>query len=287
MTRTATREDMPTPTITSLHENNHFSAGEGMAPESIVRAVVIAPTFNNAGTVGSILREILALGLSVIVVNDGSTDGTAEVLRGIGGVTVITHAENLGKAAALRSGFEAAILAGFTHAVTIDTDGQHDPAEIPVLLEAARRSTLALIVGCRDVKASGYPVRSRAGRYAANLLVRMESGVRVEDSQCGFRVYPLGLIRAVPCSAGRYAFETEIITRAGWAGCEVVQAPVTCRYLPEGTRVSHFRPWVDTFRGLAMHFYLAARAISPFGAHPRWPGARPGGGGRRSSPGER
>lgn len=246
-----------------------------------MRPVVIAPTFNNSGTVGLILREIVAQGLPVIVVNDGSTDATADVLGEISGMTEIAHAENLGKAAALRTGFEAATLAGFTHAVTIDTDGQHDPAEIAGLLEAARRAPLALIVGSRDVKAKGYPARSLAGRYASNLLVQVESGVRVDDSQCGFRVYPLGLIQAVKCCAGRYAFETEFITRAGWAGCEVVQVPVTCRYLPVGRRVSHFRPWVDTFRGLAMHFFLAARAICPFGAHPRWPGGRLRGGDRR------
>ena len=243
-----------------------------------VRPVVVAPTYNNAGTLGSILARIEAL-LPIIVVNDGSTDDTAALLASSSAsarqieARVITHARNCGKAAALRSGFAAAIAAGFTHAVTIDTDGQLDPEEIPRLLEAARREPTALIVGLRDEQAQDYPARSRIGRRVSNLLVRLESGVRVDDSQCGFRVYPLGLIASVRCRVGHYGFETEIITRAGWSGCRVVQVPVSCRYLPPARRVSHFRPWLDSFRAVFMHKFLLARALCPWPRHPRWPAA--------------
>jgi uncharacterized protein (DUF2062 family) len=241
------------------------------------RPVVIAPTYNNARTLPDILARVAALGLPIIVVNDGSTDGTAKWLSG--GVpetirpslTVITHPRNRGKAAALNTGFTDAIAAGFTHAITIDTDGQLDPEEIPALLDAARAHPEALIVGRRDDRINGYPTRSRMGRRVSNLLVRLESGVRVDDSQCGFRVYPLGLIAAVRCGVGHYGFETEVITRAGWAGCAIEQVPVTCRYLPEGQRVSHFRPTLDTLRGARMHLFLLARALFPFPRHPRWP----------------
>jgi uncharacterized protein (DUF2062 family) len=233
--------------------------------------VVIAPTYNNASTLGDILARTARLGLPIIVVNDGSTDGTAELLAGDRSLTALTHPRNRGKAAALNTGFAAAIDAGFTHAITIDTDGQLDPEEIPALLDAARRHPEALIVGRRKDRIDGYPTRSRMGRRVSNLLVRLESGVRVDDSQCGFRVYPLGLIAAVNCSVGHYGFETEVITRAGWARCAVEQAPVTCRYLPSGQRVSHFRPCLDTLRGARMHLFLLARALFPFPRHPRWP----------------
>ncbi len=241
------------------------------------RPVVIAPTYNNARTLPDILGRVAALGLPIIVVNDGSTDGTANSLasaipqRSNASLTVITHPRNRGKAAALNTGFAAAIAAGFTHAITIDTDGQLDPEEIPALLDAARAHPQALIVGRRDDLIDGYPARSRIGRRVSNLLVRLESGVWVDDSQCGFRVYPLGLIAAVRCSVGHYGFETEVITRAGWAGCAIEQVPVTCRYLPAGQRVSHFRPWMDSLRGARMHLFLLARAFFPFPRHPRWP----------------
>ena len=240
-----------------------------------LRPVVVAPTYNNAGTLGDILSRIAALGLPIIVVNDGSTDGTEKLLAGDRSLTVITHPRNRGKAAALNTGFAAAIDTGFTHAITIDTDGQLDPEEIPTLLDAARRHPEALIVGRRKDRIDGYPTRSRMGRRVSNLMVRLESGLHVDDSQCGFRVYPLGLIAAVKCSVGHYGFETEVITRAGWVGCAVEQVPVTCRYLSSDQRVSHFRPCIDTLRGARMHLFLLGRALFPFPRHARWPDSAP------------
>src|SRR2546423_11163524 len=171
-------------------------------------AAVVAATFDNAGTLRDIITRVAQLGLPVFVVNDGSADGTGEVLaemrRGLPAMHVVTHERNCGKAAALRTGFALARAAGHTHAVTIDTDGQLDPDEIPRLLDAARSQQHALILGTRDETAADYPARSRTGRRVSNLLVRLESGLRVSDSQCGFRVYPLGMLEVARCSADRY-----------------------------------------------------------------------------------
>lgn len=245
-----------------------------------ISPVVVAPTYNNATTVVQVLDGARRLGLPIIVINDGSTDNTPVVLEAWRSalpqpavVTLLAHPRNRGKAAALRTGFEAAASAGHTHAVTLDTDGQLDPAQIPDLLAVARRHPDALVVGARDERQRDYPALSRLGRRASNLLVRLESGVRVRDSQCGLRVYPLALLRALRCRAGRYAFETEVITRAGWAGCPVLDVPVACRYagLPGGRRVSHFRPLVDSLRAVALHARLMLRALLPWPRHARWP----------------
>jgi uncharacterized protein (DUF2062 family) len=228
---------------------------------------VVAPSFNNASTLAWIVRRVRALDLPLIVVDDGSTDGTAEILAGLAaadaGVTVVTHARNRGKAAALASSFAAASDAGYTHAVTIDTDGQLDPEQIPSLLSLARRTPHGLVIGQRDENTEGYPSKNRLGRRVSNLFVWMQSGVRVADSQCGFRVYPLAFLRQVRCYAGRYGFETEVITRAGWAGRPVVGTPVRCHYFPAEKAVSHFRPVLDSFRGVPMHLRLMLRALSP------------------------
>ena len=117
---------------------------------------------------------------------------------------------------ALLSGFAAAQAAGHTHALTIDTDGQLDPAQIPSLLEIAGREPDAFVIGTRDAGSADYPSRSRLGRRVSNLLVRLESGLKVSDSQCGFRVYPLKMMHEIDCRAGRYGFETEVLTRAAW-----------------------------------------------------------------------
>jgi hypothetical protein len=113
-----------------------------------------------------------------------------------------------------------------------------------------------LIVGTRDADADDYPSRSRLGRRISNLLVRLESGLRVEDSQCGLRVYPLSVVRRTRCRAGYFGYETEILTRAAWDGVDVIGARVSCRYFAPDQRVSHFKPWRDSLRGACMHARL-------------------------------
>jgi len=239
------------------------------------RPVVLMPTFNNARTLRDVLERALAQGQAVIVIDDGCTDQTADELGAFEGrVQVIRHSCNRGKAAALRTGFAAASDAGYTHAITIDTDGQLDPAQIPDFVEMARGNPRALVVGCRDETAADYPARSRTGRRVSNFLVRLESGAEVSDSQCGFRVYPLEMVRIVRCSAGHFGFETEVITRAAWAGCEMRELPVYCTYHPTGGRVSHFRPWLDSIRAVGMHARLVVRALVPVGFR-KWNDNRP------------
>lgn len=235
--------------------------------------VVVVPTYDNAQTLAGVLSAVDSLGLPLIVVDDGSTDTTAEILstwfdsETRGSHRRLAHSKNCGKAAALRTGFIAAREAEFTHAVTIDSDGQLDAGEIPVLLDAARLHPASLVVGVRDVTAADYPSKSRWGRLFSNAAVKLECGARVSDSQCGFRVYPLGLVEAVDCGFGRYAFETEVLTRAVWAGAGIVECPVRCRYaMPEG-RVTHFRPGLDTLHGLLLHARLLLRAMMPL-PHP-------------------
>jgi uncharacterized protein (DUF2062 family) len=237
-----------------------------MSEELEFEAVVIAPTFNNARTLLQVLEGIDRVGLPVILINDGSTDETAKILEGWqdaeGRHTVLTHSTNRGKAAAMRSGFERALRDGYSHAVTIDTDGQLEPQDIPEMLRIARKSPGAIVVGCRDATAKDYPLANRLARIATNLFVRLESGECIPDSQCGFRVYPFKKIRSIRCRTGRYSYETEILTRAVWAGIPIEQATVQCRYeLPEG-RVSHFRPWLDSFACVKIHARLLLESMT-------------------------
>lgn len=235
------------------------------------RLAIVLPTFNNAGTLGDIIAGAARSGLPIFVVDDGCTDNTAKILGEFAGrVEIIHHARNRGKAAALRSGFAAAQAAGFTHAITLDTDGQLDPGQIPRFVERALANPQALVIGVRDENTSDYPNCSRVGRRVSNFLVMLETGMRIADTQCGFRAYPLEFIAAVPCFSGRFGFETEIITRAGWAGCPIEEIPVSCIYTMPAGRVSHFCPWCDSFRGAWMHIRLLSRAFLPL-RHRQWP----------------
>jgi uncharacterized protein (DUF2062 family) len=228
---------------------NHI-ASSSFAP------VVLAPTYNNATTLADVLERIGRLGLPTIVVDDGATDQTAAILGRFPWLSVVRHPRNRGKAAALQTGFAAAAARGFTHVLTIDTDGQHDPEQIPKLLELSRRSPDALVLGTRRLRTSRYPLKNRLGRRVSNLVVWLESGLRLSDSQCGMRVYPLTWINSIDCVSSRYGYETEILTRGAWAGHCVLQTRVNCRYFPAGQSVSHFRPVTDSLRSLAMHARL-------------------------------
>lgn len=237
-----------------------------MTDDASHRAVVVIPTYNNAGTLVNVVERVAAIGLPVIVVNDGCTDDSASRLKEhlastSTDVEIVTHPRNRGKAAALASGFHRARSMNATHAVTIDSDLQHDPEDIPGLLAASRQSPEALIVGARRDDLDGMPARSLIGRRLSNRAVLLASGVRVTDSQSGLRVYPLDLVEAAKCRSGHFGFETEIIVRAGWLGRPTVEEPITSRYLPPEQRVSHFRPCLDSWRAVLMHTRLLA--LSP------------------------
>jgi uncharacterized protein (DUF2062 family) len=251
-------------------------------PRPAPRIVVIAPTYDNAATLVGVLDAVTALGLPVIAVDDGSTDATPALLAAWvdadAGKRVVTHPINRGKAAALRSGFDAAKRLGYTHAATIDTDGQHDPADLPALLAITVEQPDAIVVGARPIVTRGYPRRSRVGRRASNMMVRLLGGCDVDDSQCGLRVYPLAAVDFLACRSGRYAFETEVLIRAGWANVPVRQTPVRCIYFAPGRRVSHFKPWRDSLSAIAMHVRLMVRALWPVPARK----FRPAGAGTRT-----
>lgn len=231
--------------------------------------VVVVPTFNNADRIAEVLSGLALQSLPIIVVNDGSTDQTEQVLqtwidshKPIA-ATVIRHESNRGKAAALCAGFDAAVQAGHTHAVTIDSDGQLEPSDAAEMLEASRGNPQALVLGVRPWQMPFCPARCILGRRFSNLAAYMQTGRRLSDTQCGLRVYPLELIRATNCTASRYTFEAEVITRALWAGFDVVEVQVACHYFVDGKRVSHFRPVVDSLRQAALHARLLIRAIVP------------------------
>ncbi len=244
------------------------------------RPVVIAPSYNNDGTLRNILDRIAVLKLPMIVVNDGATDRTAGILQefaeqcGEVDFVSLTHEKNRGKAAALRTGFAHARDRGFTHAVTIDTDDQLAPEDIPLLLEIATNKPDALIIGERADQMDNMPTSSSVGRLTSGLGLYLETGYVIQDSQCGLRVYPLHLFETVGCHASRFGFEAEVIARAAWADCDLAFVPVRCNYFPPQKRVSHFRLWRDSLYSFFMHAILTLRRLAPW-PHPKVKRIRP------------
>ena len=199
-----------------------------------------------------VIEQALKLGLPLLVIDDGSTDRTSEIIRLIPGIVVIRHPVNLGKGAALRTGFAAAMEQGCDWALTIDGDGQHLPEDATSLLRAAGEGRRIIVVGRRQgMVGKNVPWTSRFGRGFSNFWVWAAGGPLITDSQSGFRLYPLPETLYLGVKATRYQFEVEVLVRAKQRGIETVEAPVRVVYQAKGERVSHFQPWLDFRRNSA------------------------------------
>jgi predicted LPLAT superfamily acyltransferase len=223
----------------------------------------VVPAYNNAATVAGVVRGCRERIPNVLVVDDGSTDADlAGLVSGLD-VHVVRHARNRGKGCALLTGLAFVAARGARHMITIDADGQHDPADLPVLVRAVRETPDAIVVGCRDFSGPNVPGSSRFGRRFSNFWIRLETGRSVADSQSGFRAYPVAPLSRLRFSGRRYDFEVEVLVRASWAGVGLRDVPVRVHYPPRGHRVSHFRPWMDNLLISRTHARLVGRRLVP------------------------
>lgn len=206
---------------------------------------IVIPAYNAAASIRQVVTETLQAGLPLLVVDDGSTDGTVEAMRGLP-VNLVTHGTNRGKGAALRSGFAWALEHGFEGIVTLDADGQHDPTAIPRLIAAARENGCDILLASRTSQ-----FREMAGlrhywnRFGAWCMKR-RTGFDIDDSQSGFRYYSARLLRRLDLTAEGYDLEMEILLKGWRAGGRIGSIPVAAR-VADGRATSHFRPVRDTW----------------------------------------
>ena len=199
------------------------------------RICVIVPTYNNAGTIIDVLQRIKAYTDDIIVVNDGCTDHTKSLLEDCGlGITLVGYDKNQGKGHALKTGFETAIHQGFEYAITIDSDGQHFPEDIPLFIDAFQKDKGWFYV---------------------------QTGKHLQDTQSGYRLYPLSMLNGGWFITARYEAELEFLVYTAWKNVKIVQIPVRVFYPPKKERVTHFRPYMDFARISAVNTLLCAGAI--------------------------
>lgn len=208
---------------------------------------VLIPTYNNEKTLIRVIDGVLEYTENIIVVNDGSTDSTSEILKIYTQITVLNLPENKGKGNGLKIGFRKAKDFGFNYAITIDSDGQHYPDDIPVFVEALlNEKEDILLIGNRNMSQDGIPKKSSFGNRFSNFWFWFETGIRLEDTQSGYRLYPLHKIPKKYFTP-KFEFEIEIIVRAAWRHVPVKNIPIKVLYDP-AERVSHFRPFKDFTR---------------------------------------
>lgn len=230
-----------------------------------LKCCVLIPTYNNASTVEKIVKTALQHTPDVIVVNDGSTDGTDVILEAVPQITLIGYTKNKGKGHALKLGFQKAISLGFRYAITIDSDGQHNPDELPLFLDKLAAQPERLIIGQRHFKRIEHlPAKNSFANHFSNFWFRLQTGIDLADTQSGYRLYPLSLFENRRYYSRKFEFELEVLVRATWQGFPLETIPIVAHYPPNEERVTHFRPVQDFLRISLMHTILTTLAIVYF-----------------------
>jgi glycosyltransferase involved in cell wall biosynthesis len=206
----------------------------------------LIPAFNEAAHIAQVVEGARPYVESVIVIDDGSSDGTAELARKAGAFC-IELTSNSGKATALRRGFTHASTQKFTHAITMDGDGQHLPQDIPVLLRAAQETKADLVIGARPFDRALMPRARYYSNTIGNRLASALVGREIKDSQSGFRLFRLESLSRIKLRSRRYEFEMEALIKLGRAGCIIAHAPIHMVY-NNGQARSKMKPVRDTVR---------------------------------------
>jgi glycosyltransferase involved in cell wall biosynthesis len=229
-----------------------------------VRFCVIIPVYNSENLIAHTIEPVLQYVENIIVVDDGSTDNTVEVLKAAPfreSFDIVSCPVNRGKGYALQQGFKRAMELGFTHAVTMDADGQHLAADIALLTGKAQENRDALIVGSRKFDAPNMPGGSRFANRFSNFWFRIQTGISLPDTQTGFRLYPLHRTGNMRLFTNRYEAELELLVRAAWSGIKIIPQAIDVYYPPRNERLSHFRRGRDFFRISVLNTVLCVLAV--------------------------
>ncbi|MBK8175202.1 MAG: glycosyltransferase family 2 protein [Rhodospirillales bacterium] len=231
------------------------------------RIAVVIPAYNEAATIGAVAKAACTIGALVIVVDDGSADGTSGCLD-TAAVTLLRNDANCGKGASLWRGMQQALALGAEAIVTLDGDGQHPPERIGCLVAAHQEYPERVIIAARMLERQRMPETRRFGNEVADFWISWAAGCPIFDSQSGFRLYPAALLANLHLRHGRsrsFVFESEILIEAARRGFRPLAVPIEAVYHNQARR-SHYRPWLDTVRIISMVAgKLIRRGMDPAG----------------------
>ena len=246
--------------------NDRLSGTKSLSGGEICRDKVwcAIPVYNNATTVKRVAVLCRDQGFPVVVVDDGSTDVPVADLLADTGIPVLTHDVNRGKGRAILTALSYIEKMHGRFMVTIDGDGQHDPADVQKFLPLIEKDPASIVIGCRNMNVENVPDSSKFGRAFSNFWLQLETGMNMPDTQSGFRAYPVEYLAQMKLKGAHYNFEVEVLARAIWAGLNVQSVEVGVWYPPREERISNFHPFRDNARISLMHMRLLARRLVPW-----------------------
>lgn len=223
---------------------------------------VIIPTYNNKGTILQVIQSVADYCDDIFVVCDGPTDGTVELVKQSAiPINVVDYKPNKGKGTALVTGFREALKRGFRYAITLDSDGQHYPSDIPAFVEAIEEHPDALVIGSRGLKHDNMPQKNTFANKFSNFWFTVQTAKKLPDTQTGFRLYPLRKMGNMRIITSRYEAELELLVRSAWRNINIIPIPINVYYPPQEERVSFFRPGKDFTRISILNTFFCFAAI--------------------------
>lgn len=226
------------------------------------KCCVLIPTYNNSQTLRFVIDSVSEYSDDIIIVNDGSTDNTIHILKDFSRFHVLHHPENKGKGIALRTGFKYAVDNEYDYVITIDSDGQHMAEDIPRFIDKLETEKSAIIIGARSMETTeNVPKKSTLGNKISTFWFTFETGIKLPDTQSGFRLYPLYLLKNITFYTWKYEFEIEVMVRAAWNDINVLPIPINVYYAPGEQRITHFRPFKDFTRVFILNVILVFIAV--------------------------
>ncbi len=222
---------------------------------------IIIPTYNNQQTIAQVITDVLKFTNNIIVVNDGATDSTPELLIAFTSIQIISYSPNRGKGIALRTGIKAAQEKGYRYAITIDSDGQHFADDIPVFIDKIEEAPDSLLIGARNLNQENMPKKNTFGNKFSNFWFMLFTGINLPDTQSGYRLYPIQKMKGARYFTSKYEFEIEVSVKAAWRGIPVLPVPIKVFYAVGDKRISHFRPGKDFTRISLLNVYLFVPAM--------------------------
>lgn len=221
------------------------------------------PVFNNKDTVRDVVAGCQSVIKNVVVIDDGSTDADVLSLLSDIDVVVLRHEKNNGKGDAIRTASKYIEARSGFYMITIDADGQHNPADIEKFIPLLDENDPSIIIGCRNFNTENIPKKSRFGRKFANFWLRVETGIYIDDCQSGFRAYPVRYLNQIKFKGSHYDFEAEVLAKAVWAGLTLKTVAIDVLYPESENRVSSFKPFLDNLRISLIHSMLIGRSLVP------------------------